>query len=57
MFNRKLGQVIFITSVPNVIPEIRKLVEELVNFQEVKKVKAIATNFPDLHWIDSQLEL
>jgi hypothetical protein len=41
----------------NVVPEIQKLVRELAQFEEVKRVRAIATSFPDTHWIDFQLEL
>jgi hypothetical protein len=38
--------------------EIQKLVEELVEkIQEVERVIAIATSFPDIHWIDFQIKL
>jgi len=39
------------------VPEIRKLVKELDQLVEVKRVRAIATSFPDIHWIDFQIEL
>jgi hypothetical protein len=41
----------------NPVPEIKKLVEELVKIVGLKRVKAIATSFPDIHWIDFQIEL
>jgi hypothetical protein len=41
----------------NPVPEIKKLVEELVKVDGLKRVKAIATSFPDIHWIDFQIEL
>ncbi len=42
----------------DVVPEIQKLVKELVQLVEaVKRVRAIATSFPDIHWIDFQIEL
>ena len=39
------------------VPEIQKLVKELDQLVEVKRVRAIATSFPDIHWIDFQIEL
>jgi|GEM_PF-1418204 hypothetical protein len=39
------------------ILEIRKLVKRLTEFWEVRRVKAIATRFPDIHWVDFQMEL
>lgn len=39
------------------VREIQKLVQELDKLVEVKKVRAIATSFPDIHWIDFQIEL
>ncbi|MEH1901604.1 MAG: hypothetical protein V7L04_09355 [Nostoc sp.] len=39
------------------IAEIQKLVKELDQLVEVKRVRAIATSFPDIHWIDFQIEL
>lgn len=41
----------------NPVPEIKKLVEELVKVEGLKRVKAIATTFPDIHWIDFEIEL
>ncbi|MBD2435575.1 hypothetical protein H6G69_02000 [Nostoc sp. FACHB-110] len=39
-------------------PEIPQLVEELVQkIKEVRIVKAIAIKFPDIHWIDFEIEL
>jgi len=38
------------------VPEIEKLIRELIKIQEVKRVRAIAANFPDIHWIDFQLD-
>ena len=36
---------------------IKKLVEELVKVEGLKRVKAIAISFPDIHWIDFEIEL
>jgi hypothetical protein len=39
-------------------PEIQKLVEELVEkIEGVQRVIAVATSFPDIHWIDFQIKL
>lgn len=39
-------------------PEIQTLVEELVEkVDEIKRVIAVATSFPDIHWIDFKIEL
>ncbi|QLE54783.1 hypothetical protein [Nostoc sp. TCL26-01] len=39
-------------------PEIQRLVEELVKkIEGVKRVIAVATSFPDIHWVDFQIEL
>ncbi|WP_414529741.1 hypothetical protein [Nodularia chucula] len=39
------------------VHEIQKLVNELKQLLEVKRVRAIATSYPDIHWIDFQIEL
>ncbi|MHC5934103.1 hypothetical protein [Nostoc sp.] len=39
------------------VAEIQNLVKELDQLVEVKRVRAIATSFPDIHWIDFQIEL
>ncbi|MEA5513312.1 hypothetical protein [Nodularia sp. UHCC 0506] len=39
------------------IHEIQKLVNELYQLVEVKRVRAVATSYPDIHWIDFQIEL
>ncbi|MBD2516416.1 hypothetical protein H6G93_15615 [Nostoc sp. FACHB-973] len=42
----------------SITAQIQKLVEELVEkIEEVQRVKAIATRFPDIHWIDFEIEL
>jgi hypothetical protein len=41
----------------SVVPEIKKLVHELSKIANVKNVKAIATRYPDIHWIDFEFEL
>jgi hypothetical protein len=41
-----------------ILPEIQKLVEEIVaEIDEVERVIAIATSFPDIHWLDFQIKL
>lgn len=38
--------------------EIQKLVEEIVaEIDEVERVIAISTSFPDIHWLDFQIKL
>jgi hypothetical protein len=38
--------------------EIQKLVEELAEkIEEVARVIAVATSFPDIHWLDFEIEL
>ncbi len=39
------------------VHEVRKLVHKLVNVVNVKRVRAVAARFPNLHWIDFQIEL
>lgn len=42
----------------NSVPEIKRLVKDLVQLtKEVKRVRAVATSFPDIHWIDFQIQL
>ncbi|MGB3654092.1 MAG: hypothetical protein WBA41_23180 [Rivularia sp. (in: cyanobacteria)] len=41
----------------NPLTRIKKLVDELVKVEGCKRVKAIATSFPDIHWIDFEIEL
>jgi hypothetical protein len=36
---------------------IKKLAQELSTISGVKRVQAIATSFPDIHWIDFKIEL
>lgn len=39
-------------------PEIQKLVEKIAEkIEEVERVVAIATEFPDIHWIDFKIKL
>ncbi|SRR5579883_947040 len=39
------------------VPEARELVHKLAKVDNVKRVRAIAPRFPDIHWIDFELEL
>jgi len=39
------------------VPEVRKLIHKLAKVANVKRVRATAPRFPDLHWIDFELEL
>lgn len=41
----------------NVIPEIKELTNKLSAFPSVKRVRAIAKNFPDLHELNFDIEL
>lgn len=38
-------------------PEVKELVQKLAKVANVKRVVAIALRFPDIHWIDFELEL
>ncbi len=41
-----------------ILTEIQKLVDELVEkIEEIERVIAIATYFPDIHWIDFKIKL
>lgn len=40
-----------------VLPEVKELVQKLAKVGNVKRVAAIALRFPDIHWIDFELEL
>ncbi|MBN3895666.1 MAG: hypothetical protein HWQ41_10455 [Nostoc sp. NOS(2021)] len=39
------------------IPRVKQLVQKLTEVANVNKVRAIALRFPDIHWIDFELEL
>jgi len=42
----------------NSVLEIKRLVKELIQLtREVRRVRAVATSFPDIHWIDFQIQL
>jgi hypothetical protein len=41
----------------NSVPEIQELTHKLAKIAHVKRVVAIAPKFPDIHWVDFELEL
>jgi hypothetical protein len=41
----------------HIVLEVQELVEHLTEVTHVKRVRAIAPRYPDLHWIDFELEL
>ena len=45
------------SSSTDAVHEVRELVQKLVNVVNVKRVRAVAARFPNLHWIDFQIEL
>ncbi|MEH2235833.1 hypothetical protein [Nostoc sp.] len=42
---------------PDIVPEIQELAQKLAEVANVKRVRAVAPRFPDLHNIDFELEL
>ncbi len=41
----------------NAVTEVQKLVKKLVEIEGINRVRAIATSFPDIHWIDFEIKL
>lgn len=41
----------------NLVPKIQELTQKLAKVANVQRVRAIATRFPDIHWINFELEL
>lgn len=41
----------------NAVPKIQELTQKLAKVVNVQRVRAIAKRFPDIHWIDFELEL